>query len=337
MFHSKITGLGYYVPENIVTNDDLSKIMDTNDAWIQERTGIQERRHIIKGEDTTTTMGVKAAKIAIERSGIPKDDIDFIIFATLSPDYYFPGPGVLVQRDLGLKTVGALDVRNQCSGFVYAISIADQYIKTGMYRNILVIGSEVHSAGLDFTDRGRGVSVIFGDGAGAVVLSASEDANAKGILSVNMHSEGKYAEELAVKFPGTKLGWSDTLLTNPDSITSEDIYPVMNGNFVFKHAVTRFPETILEALEKAGKKIEDLDLLIPHQANIRIAQYVQQLLHLPDEKVFVNIQKYGNTTAASIPIALSEAIQEGRMKRGDLVCMSAFGSGFTWGSVLFEY
>ena len=175
MFHSKISGLGFYVPENVVTNDDLSKIMDTNDEWIQERTGIKERRHIIRGEDTTTSMGVKAAKIAIERSKIDKDDIDFIIFATLSPDYYFPGPGVLVQRDLGIKTVGALDVRNQCSGFVYAISIADQYIKTGMYKNILVIGSEVHSTGLDFTDRGRGVSVIFGDGAGAAVLSREED------------------------------------------------------------------------------------------------------------------------------------------------------------------
>lgn len=264
-------------------------------------------------------------------------DIDHIIFATLSPDYYFPGSGVLLQEMLGCDTIGALDVRNQCSGFVYAMSVADAFIKSGLYQNVLVVGAEIHSFGLDFSDAGRGVSVIFGDGAGAVVLSASEDEDKGGILAVNMHSEGKYAEELAVKFPGTKLGWSDTLLSNPDSLKAEDIYPVMNGNFVFKHAVTRFPETILEALEKAGKTIGDLDLLIPHQANIRIAQYVQQLLHLPDEKVFVNIQKYGNTTAASIPIALSEAILEGRMKRGDLVCMSAFGSGFTWGSVLFEY
>ena len=197
MFHSKISGLGYYVPDNIVTNDDLAKKMETNDEWIQERTGIQERRHIIRGEDTTTSMGVKAAKIAIERSGVAKEDIDFVIFATLSPDYYFPGPGVLVQRDLGLRTVGALDVRNQCSGFVYAISIADQYIKTGMYKNVLVIGSELHSTGLDMTTRGRGVSVIFGDGAGAAVLSREEDLT-KGILSTHLHSEGQHAEELSL-------------------------------------------------------------------------------------------------------------------------------------------
>lgn len=198
MYNSKITGLGYYVPENIVTNDDLSKIMETNDAWIQERTGIQERRHIVKGKDTTTSMGVKAAKIAIERSGIKNEDIDFVVFATLSPDYYFPGPGVAVQKELGLRTVGALDVRNQCSGFVYAVSVADQFIKTGMYKNILVIGSEVHSVGLDMTTRGRGVSVIFGDGAGAAVLSRSED-NSTGILSTHLHSEGQHAEELILK------------------------------------------------------------------------------------------------------------------------------------------
>ena len=337
MYHSKITGLGYYVPDNVVSNDDLSKIMDTNDEWIQERTGIQERRHIIRGEDTTTSMGVKAAEIAIERAGVAKEDIDFVIFATLSPDYYFPGPGVLVQRDLGLRTVGALDVRNQCSGFVYAISIADQYIKTGMYKNVLVIGSELHSTGLDMTTRGRGVSVIFGDGAGAVILSASEEDSAGDILAVNMHSEGKYAEELIVKYPGTKYGWSDRVLKEPNSLTAAEIYPYMNGNFVFKHAVSRFPETMKEALESAGKTIEDLDMFIPHQANLRIAQFVQQKFGLPDEKVFNNIQKYGNTTAASIPIALSEAIEQGKVKRGDLVLLSAFGSGFTWGSVLFNY
>jgi 3-oxoacyl-[acyl-carrier-protein] synthase-3 len=203
MYHTKISGLGYYVPENVVTNDDLSKIMETNDEWIQERTGIKERRHVIKGDgDTTTTMGVKAAKIAIERAGIDKEEIDFIIFATLSPDYYFPGPGVLVQRDLGMKrTVGALDVRNQCSGFIYAVSVADQFIKTGMYKNILVIGSELHSTGLDMTTRGRAVSVIFGDGAGAAVLSRTEDTT-KGILSTHLHSEGQHAEETGTYCPG---------------------------------------------------------------------------------------------------------------------------------------
>lgn len=340
MFKSVIAGVGHYVPEHIVTNDDLSHVMTTNDEWITERTGIKERRHRknrVDAEESTSYYGFRASEIALRNAGLTAKDIDYIIFATLSPDYFFPGSGVLLQELLGCDTIGALDVRNQCSGFVYAVSVADAFIKSGLYKNVLVVGAEIHSFGLDMSDRGRGVSVIFGDGAGAVVLSANQDNTAGGILSVNMHSEGKYAEELAVKFPGTKLGWSDRLLTDPDALSAEDIYPVMNGNFVFKHAVTRFPETILEALQKAGKTIDDLDLLIPHQANIRIAQYVQQLLKLPDEKVFVNIQKYGNTTAASIPIALSEAILEGRMKRGDLVCLSAFGSGFTWGSVLFQY
>lgn len=340
MKKSVIKGFGYYVPEKVVTNDDLAKLMTTNDEWITERTGIKQRhyrKNINDAEETTAYLGLQASKKAIESAGLTAKDIDYIVFATLSPDYYFPGCGVLLQEMLGCDTIGALDVRNQCSGFVYAMSVADAFIKVGQYKNILVVGVEIHSFGLDFTDRGRGVSVIFGDGAGAIVLSASEDDSVQGILATNMHSEGKYADELCTKFPGTKYGWSVRLKNEPDAIPDEEIYPHMNGNFVFKHAVTRFPETIHEALEKAGKKVEDLDLLIPHQANKRIAQYVQQQLGLPDEKVMVNIEKYGNTTAASIPIALSEAIEEGRMKRGDLVCLSAFGSGFTWGSVLFEY
>ena len=335
MYHSKITGLGYYVPDNIVTNDDLSKIMDTNDAWIQERTGIQERRHIIRGEDTTTTMGVKAAKIAIERSGVAKDDIDFIIFATLSPDYYFPGPGVLVQRDLGLKTVGALDVRNQCSGFVYAISIADQYIKTGMYRNILVIGSEVHSAGLDMTDRGRGVSVIFGDGAGAAVLSREEDLT-KGILSTHLHSEGQHAEELIVKAPGMGGRWVTDIVADNDP-NDESYLPYMNGQFVFKNAVVRFAEVINEGLQANDLQVSDINMLIPHQANLRISQFIQHKFQLTDDQVFNNIQKYGNTTAASIPIALTEAWEQGKINPGDLVVLAAFGSGFTWGSAIMRW
>ncbi|HQA74486.1 beta-ketoacyl-ACP synthase 3, partial [Flavobacterium sp.] len=247
MFHSKITGLGFYVPENIVTNDDLSKLMDTNDAWIQERTGIQERRHVIRGEDTTTSMGIKAATIAIERSGVAKEDIDFVVFATLSPDYYFPGPGVSVQKELGLKTVGALDVRNQCSGFVYALSVADQYIKTGMYKNVLVIGSEVHSTGLDMTDRGRGVSVIFGDGAGAALLSREEDLT-KGILSTHLHSEGQHAEELVLIAPGMGKRWVTDIINENDP-NDESYFPHMNGQFVFKNAVVRFSEVIMEGLE----------------------------------------------------------------------------------------
>lgn len=335
MYHSKISGLGYYVPENVVTNDDLSKIMETNDAWIQERTGIQERRHVIRGEDTTTSMGVKAAKIAIERSGVAKEAIDFVIFATLSPDYYFPGPGVLVQRDLGLKTVGALDVRNQCSGFVYAISVADQFIKTGMYKNILVIGSEVHSTGLDMTTRGRGVSVIFGDGAGAAVLSRTEDTT-QGILSTHLHSEGQHAEELALIAPGMGKRWITDVIKDNDP-NDESYYPYMNGQFVFKNAVVRFSEVIMEGLQANNLQVSDINMLIPHQANLRISQFIQQKFKLDDSQVYNNIQKYGNTTAASIPIALTEAWEQGKIKEGDLVVLAAFGSGFTWGSVIIRW
>ncbi len=335
MYHSKISGLGFYVPENRVTNDDLSKIIDTNDDWIQERTGIQERRHIIRGKDTTTSMGVKAAQIAIERSGLANDDIDFVVFATLSPDYYFPGPGVLVQRDLGLRTVGALDVRNQCSGFVYALSVADQYIKTGMYKNILVIGSEIQSTGLDMTSRGRGVSVIFGDGAGAAVLSREEDLT-KGILSTHLHSEGQHAEELVVKAPGMGGRWITDIITDNDP-NDESYFPYMNGQFVFKNAVVRFSEVINEGLQANNLQVSDIDMLIPHQANLRISQFIQKKFGLTDGQVFNNIQKYGNTTAASIPIALTEAWEQGKIKSGDTVVLAAFGSGFTWASAIIKW
>lgn len=335
MYNSKIAGLGFYVPENIVTNDDLSKIMDTNDEWIQERTGIQERRHIIKGQDTTTSMGVKAAKIAIERSGLTSNDIDFIVFATISPDYYFPGPGVALQQQLGMRTVGALDIRNQCSGFVYALSIADQYIKTGMYKNILIVGSEVQSLGLDMTDRGRGVSVIFGDGAGAAVLTREEDLT-KGILSTHLHSEGEHAKELAVLAPGMGGRWVTDILAenNPDD---ESYFPHMNGQFVFKNAVVRFSEVINEGLQANNLQVSDIDMLIPHQANLRISQFIQKKFGLTDDQVFNNIQKYGNTTAASIPIALTDAWEQGKIKSGDTVVLAAFGSGFTWASAIIKW
>lgn len=335
MYNSKIAGLGYYVPSNVVTNDDLSKLMDTNDEWIQERTGIQERRHVASPEDTTTSMGVKAAEIAISRSGISKQEIDFVVFATLSPDYYFPGPGVLVQRDLGLRTVGALDVRNQCSGFIYALSVADQFIKTGMYKNILVIGSEVHSRGLDMTTRGRGVSVIFGDGAGAAILTRSED-NSKGLLSTHLHSEGQHAEELALIAPGMGKRWVTDILKDNDP-NDVSYYPHMNGQFVFKNAVVRFSEVINEGLKANNLQVSDINMLIPHQANLRISQFIQQKFRLTDDQVYNNIMKYGNTTAASIPIALTEAWEQGKIKDGDLVVLAAFGSGFTWGSVIIRW
>jgi 3-oxoacyl-[acyl-carrier-protein] synthase-3 len=335
MYHSKISGLGFYVPDNVVTNDDLAKIMDTNDEWIQERTGIKERRHIKRGEDTTTSMGVKAAKIAIERSGVSNDDIDFIVFATISPDFYFPGPGVALQKELGLKTIGALDIRNQCSGFIYALSVADQYIKTGMYKNILVVASEVQSLGLDMTDRGRGVSVIFGDGAGAAIITREEDLT-KGILSTHLHSEGEHAKELAVLAPGMGGRWVTDILAdnNPDD---ESYFPYMNGQFVFKNAVVRFSEVINEGLEANNLTVSDIDLLIPHQANLRISQFIQQRFKLTDDQVFNNIQKYGNTTAASIPIALTEAWEQGKIKEGDTLVLAAFGSGFTWASAIIKW
>lgn len=335
MYNSKITGLGYYVPDNIVTNEDLSKLMDTNDDWIQERTGIKERRWIKEGsEDTSAVMGAKASRIAIERAGLTAKDIDFIVFATLSPDYYFPGCGVQIQQLLDMNTVGALDVRNQCSGFVYALSVADQFIKTGMYKNVLVVGSEFHSGGLDKTTRGRGVSVIFGDGAGAAVLSRTDD-NSKGILSSHLHSEGAHAEELTVLAPSIRHWVPEILAANDES--DESYFPYMNGTFVFKHAVVRFSEVIMEGLQANNLAVSDINMLIPHQANLRISQFIQKKFRLNDEQVFNNIMKYGNTTAASIIIALSEAWEEGKIKDNDLVVLAAFGSGFTWGSVIIRW
>ncbi|WP_367210252.1 3-oxoacyl-ACP synthase III family protein [Sphingobacterium sp. R2] len=348
MLQSKIAGIGYYVPKNIYTNDDLTRFMDTSDEWIQERTGIKERRYADRIGETTTTMGVEAAKIAIERAHITSEDVDFIIFATLSPDYYFPGCAVLLQREMKMKEVGALDIRNQCSGFIYALSIADQFVKTGMYKNVLVVGSEKHSFALDFSTRGRAVSVIFGDGAGAVVVQPTTE-NGKGILSTHLHSDGAEAEKLAMYYPGASSGiWLDKMPKWPDQelggllMTKEMLedgtaFPNMDGQAVFKKAVVKFPEVIHEALAKNNLKTSDIDLLIPHQANLRISQFVQKTLGLREDQVFNNIQKYGNTTAASVPIALCEAWEEGKIKEGDLVCLAAFGAGFTWGSALIRW
>ncbi|MDC3276249.1 ketoacyl-ACP synthase III [Flavobacteriaceae bacterium] len=335
MFNSKIIGLGKYLPENIVTNADLEKIMDTTDAWIQERTGIKERRHILKGDgNSTSVMGVKAAKVAIERAGLDSKDIDFILFATLSPDYYFPGSGVLVQEALDIPNCPAMDIRMQCSGFVYAVATADQFIKTGMYKNVLVIGSEYHSGGLDITTRGRNISVIFGDGAGAVVMSRTTD-NEKGILSSHLYSQGKHAKELSLIGPNTGRWVPEIMdLNDPDDIS---YYPYMNGQFVFKNAVVRFAEVIQEGLDKTAWSADQINLLIPHQANLRISQFVQKKFRLGDNQVYNNIQRYGNTTAASIPIALTEAWEEGKVAEGSKVVLAAFGSGFTWGSIMIQW
>jgi 3-oxoacyl-[acyl-carrier-protein] synthase III len=349
MLKTMIAGIGMYVPPNVVTNNDLTKVMDTSDDWIQERTGIKERRFATRYEDTTATMGAEAAKVAIQRAGITAQDVDFIIFATLSPDYFFPGCGVLVQRMLGMKEIGALDIRNQCSGFLYGISVADQFIKTGMYKNILLIGSETHSYALDFSTKGRNVSVIFGDGAGAVILQSTNDDN-RGILSTHLHSDGNEGEMLSMPNPGFHAGkfWPDKKPKQPnqpygdmfitqDLVDKDDVYPTMDGPAVFKKAVVKFPEVIMEALATNRLQTSDLRLLVPHQANLRISQFIQQKLKLRDDQVQNNIQKYGNTTAASVPIALCEAWEEGKIKEGDLICLAAFGSGFTWASALLRW
>lgn len=334
MKKSVIKGVGHYVPDRIVTNHDLEKLMDTSDEWIQERTGIKERRFFDYKKDTVANMAAKASLMALDRADISKDEVDFIVFATITPDYYFPGSGVLLQRELGLEGIGALDIRNACSGFIYGLSIADQFIKTGMYKTILVIGSEIQSSGLDLTDRGRNVAVIFGDGAGAAVLQASnEDDTKAGILSTHLHADGRYAEELYGKDPGS----SRKERLTKEMVDSESVKPYMNGNAVFKHAVVRFMEVIQEALTANQYQTQDIDLLIPHQANLRISNFIQQKLKLPDNKIYNNIMRLGNTTGASIPIAMSEAWQENRLRKGDLLCLAAFGSGFTWASSLIKW
>ncbi|QJW92337.1 ketoacyl-ACP synthase III [Spirosoma taeanense] len=351
MKNARIAGLGYYVPERIVHNAELAPLVNVSDEWIQGRTGIQQRRYRKKHEETTTTMGAEAARIAIDRAGILPSDVDFIIFATLSPDYYFPGNGVLLQRELGIthRTMGALDIRNQCSGFIYALSIADQFVKTGKYKNVLVVGAETHSWNLDFTPSGRDVTVLFGDGAGAAVVQPCDEPG-RGILTTHLHADGTHAEELACYGPGAHGGYylgKDRFKFSKEEFDSIYVYeglredrasqPYMNGQIVLRHAITRFPEVIIEALDEMNLSPKDIDLLVPHQANLRIAQLVQKRLGLADDKVFNNIHKFGNTTAASIPIALCEAWEQGKIEEGDLVCMAAFGSGFTWGAALVRW
>jgi len=327
---SYIKATGRYLPPKVVKNSDLEKLMDTSDEWIRTRTGIEERRFVEEGMGNYE-MAYYASMEALKKANMKSEEIDLIIFATLSPDYTFPGSGVLLQDKLGLETTPALDIRNQCSGFIYGLSIADQYIRTGTYKNILLVGSEIHSTGLDLSTRGRDVAVLFGDGAGAAIISATDED--RGILSTHLHAQGKYAKELWIEAPGS--------IYHP-RITHQMLdegrhYPKMNGKLVFKHAIQRMVEAVYEALNANNLKISDIDLLITHQANLRISKAVQEYLNLPDEKVYNNIMKYGNTTAASIPIALDEAIEKGILKEGMLVCLAAFGSGFTWGSALIKW
>jgi len=329
---ARIAGTGHFVPEKVVTNADLAAVMDTSDEWIVERTGIRERRFTDAGF-TGTDMAVAASRQALIESGWEPSDVQFIIFATLSPDMYFPGNGVLLQRDLGLPGVGALDVRNQCSGFLYSLSAADAYIRMGMYDRILVVGAERHSAGLRMDEIGRDTAVLFGDGAGAVCLEVTTDTDGSRLISHYLHADGRFAEELCIKSPGAgQQPWLTTEMVDDGSS-----HPHMNGREVFRNAVTRFPEVIMEALDGEGLTIDQVDVVIPHQANQRITDAVTKRLGLPREKVLSNIERYGNTTAASIPIALSEAVTSGKVQRGNLVCLAAFGSGFTWASSLLRY
>ena len=331
MFTARILGTGSYLPEKIVTNTDLEKMMDTSDSWIQKRTGIRERRYVDPGV-STSDLGLQASQRALQSAGLVADDIDFIIFATLSPDYNFPGCGCLLQEKLGIDTVGALDVRNQCTGFIYSLAVADQFVRTGSYRHILVVGAEVHSTGLEMNTRGRDVAVIFGDGAGAVVVGRSENENRR-FLSNHLHSQGKYAKKLWIEAPTSH---------HHPRLTEKKLhdgrhYPYMDGRFVFKHAVERLQEAVREALVTNGLEVEDVKLLILHQANLRIAEAVVHLLKISPDRVFNNIQFYGNTTAASIPIALDEAVREHRVKEGEIVVLAAFGSGFTWGATVLRW
>ncbi len=320
------------MPERVVTNHDLEALMDTTDAWIQERTGIKQR-HFAEPGTGSADLGAAAARAALVDAGWEVGDVQFIVFATLSPDMFFPGSGVLLQRELGLDGIGALDVRNQCTGFIYGLAAADAMIRVGMYDRMLLIGAEVHSAGLRMDTKGRDTAVLFGDGAGAVCLEATDATDGSRLIRHRLHADGRHAEQLCLVAPGCRHRPFITKEMIDEGLT----VPHMNGREVFRNAVTRFPEVIMEVLTAEGIEKEDLDVVIPHQANLRITEAVRQRAGLPEEKVVSNIERYGNTTAASIPIAMSEAVEDGRVHRGSLVCLAAFGSGFTWGASLLRY
>ncbi|MCX7973261.1 MAG: ketoacyl-ACP synthase III [Candidatus Aminicenantes bacterium] len=328
---SIITGTGSYVPPRVVTNFDLEKIMNTSDEWIRQRTGIIERRYAESGIGSSD-LATEAAKKAIEMAGLKPSQIEFIIAATLSPDHYFPGIGVSVQTKLGLASIGALDVRNQCSGFIYALSVADQYIRAGTFRRILLVAAEVQSANLDYSDEGRDMAVLFGDGAGAVVIEAY-DGNDRGILSTHLFADGRFVADLWMEKPSPK----DRPVFKEEYIRERRYFPRMDGRSVFKNACEKMPEAVRLALSHNQLTIDDVDVLIPHQANERITQMVAKNLNIPIEKVIRNIDRYGNTTAASIPIALDEACRNGKIKPGNIVVLTAFGSGYTWASAVIRW
>lgn len=327
----RILGTGHAVPDRVVTNHDLAKLMDTTDEWITQRTGIRERRWIVEGE-TGVELSRLAAMRAIEAAGITPDAIEAIIYATTSPDHFTPGNGVFLQHAMGLGTIPAIDIRTQCSGFVYSLSIADAYVRCGMYRTILVVGAEVLSTGMDATSRGRDTAVIFADGAGAVVVTREDDPDGSRVLAWDLHGDGAYAEKLWVDSPGSIYH-----PRNQASHLENKVFPSMDGREVFRHATSRMPESVRSVLATAGKTTADLKLLIPHQANLRISELVQRNLDLRDDQVYNNIERLGNTTAATIPIALDECVRAGKLERGDLLALTAFGAGFLWGSALLRW
>ena len=328
---SRILGIGMSVPKRIVTNNDLATKMETSHEWIVERTGIEQRHWVEEGE-TGTTLATAASKQALERSGVDPKDIDLIIYATLSPDYFFPGTAVFVQRALGMKEIPCLDIRQQCTGFIYGLSIADAYIRTGMFKNILMIGSEVHSTGLDVSTAGRDITVLFGDGAGAVVIGRATDDKHL-ILSTHIHADGSEAEILWTEYPAS----AHHPRISEAAMAERKHFPTMNGKKVFKHAVTRMPQAIMEGMIANNLKLTDIDMMIPHQANLRINQMVAQMIGMPPEKTHNTIMKYGNTTAASIPMCMYDALELGKIQEGNLVCLVAFGAGLTWGSAFLRW
>ena len=331
MHRSRIMGIGMSVPSRVVTNHELSTKMETTHEWIVDRTGIEERRWVSPGE-TGCQLATAAAKEALDKAGLQAKDLDLLIYATLSPDYFFPGTGVFVQRALGIKDIPCLDIRQQCTGFIYGLSIADAYIRAGTAKTVLVIGCEVQSTGLDVSTAGRDITVIFGDGAGAAVVGRATDDKHM-ILSTHIHADGTEAEILWTEYPSS----AHDPRISVEAMAERGHFPRMNGKKVFKHAVTKMPGAIMEGLIANQLKLEDIDMVIPHQANLRINQMVAQMIGLPPEKMHNNIQKYGNTTAATIPICMHEAIELGKIKPGDLVCLVAFGAGLTWGSVFLRY
>lgn len=331
MLRTEFIATGFYVPPRIVTNDDLARLMDTTDEWITQRTGIKERRWVEPGT-TCSALATEATKVALARAGLSATDLDCIIFATATPDHFFPGNGVFLQRMLGLTDIPALDVRNQCTGFVYGLSVADAWIRCGQYKRVLLVGAEIQSPGLDASTEGRDTAVIFGDGAGVAILGPTEDPK-RGVLSTHLFSDGLSAEKLWMDGPGlSHVPW-----VSAEMIADGRARIKMEGREVFKSATTKMPESVHLALKQNGLTTADIKLLIPHQANQRISEMVQKQLGLRDDQVFNNIQRYGNTTAASIPIALDEALAQERLARGDLLMLTAFGSGFTWGSAAIRW